>query len=251
MAGTDAYTFNKRISFFNKAIKLVDTVLCIHPTVYTSYQNATAVNAEVVKMIGHVKPDLHSNFVEKKNNDGIYKVGFIAHTVLLKGLQYLLEAWDSIMTSSIQPNNMQLCIAGGIDATMKIIIEREFSHVKNVVYTGHINSVDNFLADKDLFIVPSLVDAGPYTALEAAYHSIPVIITENCGSAELLSRNESGCKIVPIKDADAIKENILWAYNNREAATKMGQNAKHNLETYNMNDLIINIADYLQNIQQA
>jgi len=249
--GVDAYTFDDRINFFNKAIKYVDTVLCIHPTVYTSYQNATSVKAEIVKMIGHVKPDLHAAIIENNPSEKIFRVGYIAHTVLLKGLQYLLEAWNDIMNTNKEAGNMQLCIAGGIDATMQGIINRDFSSVKNVEYAGHINSVDGFLTDKHLFVVPSLVDAGPYTALEAAYHSIPIIITENCGSAELLSRGESGCKVIPIKDANAIKENILWAFNNREAARKMGASAKHNLETYDMNELIVNIADYLQKKQEA
>jgi glycosyltransferase involved in cell wall biosynthesis len=104
------------------------------------------------------------------------------------------------------------------------------------------------MKDKDLFIVPSLVDGGPYTALEAAHYCLPVIITTNAGSGELLSRGNSGCKIIPIRDAKSIKDEILWAYHNREAAKQLGLNAKHNLDNYKMEDFISDLGDYLEKV---
>jgi glycosyltransferase involved in cell wall biosynthesis len=98
----------------------------------------------------------------------------------------------------------------------------------------------------DLFVVPSLIDGGPYTALEAAHYGIPVIITENCGSRELLNHSKEGAWIVPIRDGHAIKEKVLLAMNDYQKRIETGLNGKHNLDNYQTEKLIQKIADHLE-----
>ncbi|OSZ81877.1 hypothetical protein CAP35_00990 [Chitinophagaceae bacterium IBVUCB1] len=242
----DAYTYAARIALFNKSIQYIDKVIGTYPTVYDTYK-ASDFKGEVIKMIGHIKPDFNAVSIENtKANTGTFKVGYLAHTVALKGLHYLLEAWQQLKAEHAE-YNIELYIAGKIDTGIKSYIDEHFSNLSNVKYMGKIPDAPAFLKTLDLFVVPSLIDGGPYTALEAAHYAIPVLITENCGSAELLARNESGCVIVPIRDAKSIKEKIEWAYNNREAIAQMGMNAKYNLDTYRMDELVNDIANYLEN----
>ena len=199
-------------------------------------------------MIGHLKPDFKAVPPVDRAITPTLKVGYLAHTVILKGLQYLLEAWEQLMIETNYDDNLKLYIAGGIDESMHEYIVKHYLDIKNVQLIGRIADVPSFMKDKDLFIVPSLVDGGPYTALEAAHYCLPVIITSNSGSGELLSRGDSGCHIIPIKDAASIKNEIYWAYHNRQEAKQLGLNAKRNLENYKMEDFISQLGDYLENV---
>lgn len=244
---TDAYTYPPRQLYFNKAIQYVDTVIGSYPTVYKSYMQSDF-KGQVLQIMGHLKPEfgpIQSTPVQKE--PGIYVVGYLAHTVVLKGLQYLLEAWEQIVQLP-GTENIQLQVAGAMDATLKQYILQRFGALPRVTYVGHVACLDKFFKHIDLFVVPSLTEGGPYTAVEAAYYSRPVIITDNCGSQELLERPPSGCLSVPIRDAQAIKEQILWAFEHQEEARQIGRNAKHNFETYDMQRFIQELADYLEDV---
>lgn len=242
----DAYTYKKRIGYYNKAIQYVDTVIGSYPTVYESYSRS-AYKGEVVKLIGHLKPDFKPVPPIDRPIGTKMRVGYLAHTVVLKGLQYLLDAWEMLMKETNNDPDLELYVAGGIDESMHEYVVHNYLNIKNVKFVGRIGNVPEFMKDKDLFIVPSLVDGGPYTALEAAHYCLPVIITENCGSGELLGRDESGCHIIPVKDAVSIKSEILWAYHHRAEAKQLGMHAKHNLDNYKMEAFISELGDYLEN----
>lgn len=245
----DAYTYRPRIAYYNKSIKMVDVVIGTYPTVYTSYRDSNF-SGQVIKINGHLKPDFKPfHITNDDSSDNEFRVGYLAHTVVLKGLQYLLQAWSDL-TRELPDLKIKLEIAGKMSPQLKRYISLHFPNLKKVEYIGHIADVQEFMSKLDLFVVPSLVDGGPYTALEAAHCAVPVLITENSGSSELLSRNESGCWIIPIRDANAIKEKIVYAYNNRSETRTKGKNAKYNLDNYNVEQFVSEIADYLKNHRQ-
>lgn len=245
LSGDDAYTYPKRISLFNQSVNYIDKIIGTYPTVYETYRTSNY-KGEVIKMIGHLKPDFKPlTILSKEPAKGTFIVGYLAHTVALKGLQYIMQAWEQLVNE--HPDyDIKLIIAGKIDAGISAYIHNKFGSLEKVEIIGRVPDVGDFFKQLHLFVVPSLIDGGPYTALEAAHYAVPVLITENCGSAELLSRNESGCMIVPIRNAESIKNSIEWAYNNREASVKMGMNAKYNLDSYRMDELITDVANYLE-----
>lgn len=240
----EPYTYAPRIKFYNDSIGYVDTVLCTYPTVYESYAD-TGRGHEVIKLNGHMKPDFKPYEYRKKTSSDTFDVIYIATTVPLKGLQYLLEAWKELMAEHGR-DKMKLHIIGRIDGALTQYFEAHYSSLKNVYYHGRVEDVTTMLENKDLCVIPSLTDAGPYVALEAAHYGVPVMLTNNCGSAELLTRKPGGCKVIPIRDTVAIKNAILWAYNNRQEALRMGRTGKELLDSYNMEEFIIKVADYLE-----
>ena len=54
---------------------------------------------------------------------------------------------------------------------------------------------------------------------------LPVICTTNTGGADLVREGRDGF-ILPIRDVEAIKEKILYFYENPEACTAMGESAR-------------------------
>lgn len=238
----EPYTYKPRLKYYNDSIPYVDTIVGTYPTVYDSYSKSSR-GYNVVQINGHLKPDFKPRAYTERPDSDPYKVIYIASTVPLKGLQYLLEAWKELEGYK----NLELHIVGRIQPSVKNYINKHFKKLKHVIYKGRVENVGGILEEMDLCVVPSLTDGGPYTALEAAHYGLPVILTENCGSAELLSRDPSGCIIIPIRDAEAIKQQILWAYNNRDKAKMLGKNAKYQLDNYDMQEFILQVADYLEN----
>lgn len=241
----DAYTYLPRLKFYNDSIKYVDTIIGTYPTVYDSYIKAKNNQSNVVQITGHLKPDFKPYEMEERPESKVFRVGYLAHTVVLKGLQYLLEAWESLMKEH-EEKDIVLNIAGYIEPKLKAYLDKRFEGLAQVNYLGRIPDVPDFFKNTELFVIPSLAEGGPYTALEAALYGVPVLITDNCGSAELLGRGESGCEVIPIKDAKSIKEKIEYFYNNKDVAKQMGLNAKRNLDSYSMNHLFVDVADYLE-----
>ncbi len=241
----DAYTYPARLQYFNDTVPLIDMVIGSLPPAYSSYKTSKAFKGELVKLTGHMPPDFKE--VEVTPKDAHKKelvVGYIAYTVVLKGLQYLLEAWKELIGDNNNAH-LTLLIGGGMDEQTRLYIDEHYKDIPQVKYLGHISNVGQFMESLDLFVVPSLIDGAPVTALEAAHYEVPVLITENSGSAELLSRGDSGCMIIPIKDAAAIKDRILWSDKNREELIQMGKNAKKNLLANDFPQFIRDIADLL------
>ena len=58
---------------------------------------------------------------------------------------------------------------------------------------------------------------------------LPVITTENSGS---VVRHGLDGFIIPIRDSDAIRDTILYFFENRHMLRNMGANAAENVKTY-------------------
>lgn len=242
----DGYTYEKRNRYYNLSLQYVDLVIGFFPNVYRSYVTSDSFKGRVENIPGHMPPDLSPfNIKLKQRNKEDFTVGYMAYTVALKGLQYLLEAWQDIQNEK-PLKNMQLVVAGPILPAVAQYIDKHFQNLNNVTYTGQVNDIAAFMQGLDLFVVPSLVDAGPVSALEAAHHGVPVLITDNSGSSELIARDSGGGYIVPTKDKEALKEKMLWAYNNREQNAAKGMQAKTNLDNYSFEDYLSTLCDFLE-----
>ncbi len=141
-----------------------------------------------------------------------------------KGLKYLLEAF-----SQLSLGDSELIIIGtplGAEQIMKDYKDC-FKHVS---YTHH-DELTAYYQNADVFVFPSIVDSFAMVVLEAMACGTPVIISENTGAKDA-ARNGIDGFIVPVGDVNAIKEKILYFYNNRNKIEEMGRNARTQAEKY-------------------
>ena len=61
--------------------------------------------------------------------------------------------------------------------------------------------------------------------IQAMACGLPVICTTNTGGEDIVRSGKEGF-IIPIRDTDALKEKILYLYENSEICKEMGQLAK-------------------------
>jgi glycosyltransferase involved in cell wall biosynthesis len=226
-AQTDAYTYTPRLAMYNTSLKFFDKIIAYTSVVKNSFLKEHDPK-KVEPCLGlswamQIPKELNATSQTK-----IFKVVYLAHTVLLKGLQDLLQAW-----STLNNPGAELHIAGAIDNTVEGIIQARFLSLQNVFYYGYITNTNNFLSQATVLVCPSILDAGPATVLEAAALAIPSILTDGCGAVDVFEHQVSAF-VVPASNPNELALTLQYCYDNPQKTKLIGQQAlmalKHHRE---------------------
>lgn len=98
----------------------------------------------------------------------------------------------------------------------------------------------------DLFVFPSYSDSWGMAVIEAMACGLPVIVSENTGAKDAVT-NDCGF-IIPIDDADALADKVLYFYNNRTEIERMGRNASKEAQKYTWDNYYKQVGDFLNKI---
>lgn len=153
-----------------------------------------------------------------------FKVGFIGSIGLRKGIRYLMEA-----VREIDNPNIKLYIAGSFQAKGNIL--QEYRGYYNLMGYLSPSKKEGFISDLDVLVLPSLIDSFGIVILEAMAKGIAVIASENTGGPDIINNGNDGF-IVPIRNTEAIKEKILYLYNNRQKRVDMGRKALEKVSNF-------------------
>ncbi len=237
----DPYTYEPRLKNIDNHLKSVDSIITNSDIVFKSYKNYFP-----EKNIYLDKLDINinkKNFINKKYKKGKHIVFcYIAHTVWLKGLIYLLHAWKKLNV-----NNASLIIGGSRSKIIQKIINSNYSNVKNLKIVGFVPDLNRFYRTSDICIVPSLIDNHPTTISEALYCGLPVITTDGCGSSTLVKDGHNGF-VVPPANSDAIAEKIKWFIDNQNQIEAMSQNAEATMESLENSNQEQKLAEHILTI---
>jgi len=161
--------------------------------------------------------------VKKKNKN--FKALFIAYISPLKGLHYLLKAWQGLKLK-----NKELIIVGSyseIPRSLKESYEKIIKKDSTIKWVGHTKKPEVYYQLADVFVFPSLSEGSPRVVMEAMATGLPVITTENAKS--LVEDGKNGF-VVPIRNSEAIKEKIEALYYQPELRKKMGKSAFYTIK---------------------
>jgi glycosyltransferase involved in cell wall biosynthesis len=78
--------------------------------------------------------------------------------------------------------------------------------------------------------MPSLEEGFAMVQFQAMACGLPLICTTNTGGEDLITKDGEEGYVVPIRDVEALKEKILYLYENQDIAKEMGQKAKQKVE---------------------
>jgi glycosyltransferase involved in cell wall biosynthesis len=140
-----------------------------------------------------------------------------------KGVNYLLEAFETVQRQSAEPVSLLLVGDGPDEAKLKqACAERG---ILNVVFAGFKQKPElpRYYALADVFVFPTLGDPYGLVVDEAMACSLPVIST--CAAGEIRDRIEEGVNgyIVPPEDSAALAERMLQLAQNPALRARMGQ----------------------------
>jgi len=231
---TDPYTYKRRLNFIDDFLSLQDHIVAQTQITYDSFLDWENVSLSEVDIVPSKALFENSNVLKNKEFTFVY----IAHTVWLKGLIYLIQAWNSLDSVC----TLKLLVGGSIHPVVKSEIEKYTN--KNIEFIGpvHGEGLNQLFRKSHVCIVSSLIDDHPATVAEALYCGLPVIATEGCGSKILIKNSKNGF-IVPVADASKIAEKIQWFVDNQDKFEDMSTNAIESintLENSDQNELLAN-----------
>lgn len=146
------------------------------------------------------------------------RIGTIARLSPEKGVDILLETMTEVP-------EMDLIIVGKGNEEgylRKIIDERGLSD--RVSIENKINDIAGLYSSLSIFVLPS-VDHDPFglVAAEAMYMGIPVIVTDQCGIADVLIQKKDAM-IVDAGSVTSLTDAIQWLIKNPEKSQELAKN---------------------------
>lgn len=166
-----------------------------------------------------------AEFRQLPKDDDVFRVVFAGAISLRKGLRYLLEAFKKASLAKAE-----LVLIGSVQDEMKGILKQ---------YSGTFTLVDHVPQDKlntyysrgSVFVMPSIEEGMAVVQLQAMACGLPLICTTNTGGADIIKDGREGF-VVPVRDAEALREKMTYLYEHREEARRMGEAAREKVAAH-------------------
>ena len=159
-------------------------------------------------------------------------------TGILKGLQYLLQAW-----SELNIKNARLRVCGELGPEAQELIKRYRGKLKNAEFPGTVSNPEDHYRQSSVFVLPSLAEGLPKVVLEAMACGRPVITTP---ILKPVVREGIEGFYVPMRDVEALKERMLYFYNHRAEVARMGAHASERARNFTWERFSSQIADIVE-----
>lgn len=144
-----------------------------------------------------------------------------------KGIDVLARA----MTHLPSDHPVHLLLVGHMDAPELERLIAAAPAPERIHRIGYRADAPAFAAASDVFVLPSTIPEGlPRSVIEAMAYRRPCIVTGFGGAAELVVDGVSGLHVPP-EDERAIAEAIARLYENAGLRTRLGDAARHRIET--------------------
>ena len=161
--------------------------------------------------------------VPRDPDDPTFRVLFSGQLTQRKGLSYLV---DGFLRAGLPSS--ELVLLGAVVGTSRPWRHHQaLKHVPPVPF----EQLPRFYATSDVFVLPSLVEGFPQTALQAMACGLPVIVSDNTFGADVIDDGVNGY-IVPIRDSDAIAERIRYLHDHPDERMRMGAAARARAEDF-------------------
>jgi glycosyltransferase involved in cell wall biosynthesis len=160
-----------------------------------------------------------SLFQPRPKKNEIFRIVYVGQLSLRKGIPYLLEA-----VRGLDLPGVELVLIGGLSEEVKSILARYQD--PRIHFLGFIprHRLSHYYSQGSVFVLASVEEGFGLVQAQAMACGLPVIATTNTGAADLFTDGVEGF-IVPIRDPGAIREKILYLYENPDVREEMGRAA--------------------------
>jgi glycosyltransferase involved in cell wall biosynthesis len=150
--------------------------------------------------------------------DDTFRVLYAGVCSLRKGMPYLLQAMEPVRLP-----NFEFVINGTITPEVTDVLARYRGPYR---YAGFqpLGKLHEVYSQASVLVLPTIEDGFAKVVTEAMACGVPVIATDHCGAPDVVTDGVEGY-IVPVRDPAAIREKILYLYENPERREEMGQAA--------------------------
>lgn len=158
-------------------------------------------------------------FRQIPKRDGTFRVIYAGAMTLQKGVHYLLQAFSELRL----PQSELLLVGGFSDEIASFFKKYEGSYK----WVGHVSQRElyKYYSEGSVFAFMSIQDGFGMVMAQAMACGLPVICTSNTGGEDIVREGADGF-IIPIRDVKALKERLVYLYENPEICKVMGLSAK-------------------------
>jgi glycosyltransferase involved in cell wall biosynthesis len=156
-----------------------------------------------------------------------------------KGIREFIAA--AAMVHATHPQTRFLLAGPLYPGNPSALSEDELRHAEkegHVTWLGPRSDIADLLAQARIFCLPSYREGLPKALLEAGASGLPSVTTDTSGCREVVRHGVNGL-LVPVGDAPALAEAIIWLLDEPEEARIMGMRARKEVEQYFSLDRII------------
>jgi glycosyltransferase involved in cell wall biosynthesis len=156
--------------------------------------------------------------------DHTFRVIYTGHMSLRKGVHYLLQAF-----AELNLPDAELWLFGSHLPEIEPFFQK---YVGKYRHFGPVpqHTLSNYYAHGDVFAICSIEEGMATVQPQAMACGLPVICTTNTGGEDIINDGIEGF-IIPIRSVEAIKEKILYLYEQRDLCAAMGQAALQRVQT--------------------
>ena len=132
-------------------------------------------------------------------------VGTIANFYPTKGLEHLVEAFQTMSSRSGVPSSKLLIIGDGQKRTKLESLIKNHGLEKEVVLPGRVPEAAKYIKAFDIFALPSVKEGFPWAVLDAMAAKLPIVATNVGAMPEIIENGRNGLLVEP-KDSEQLAE---------------------------------------------
>ncbi|MBD3282252.1 MAG: glycosyltransferase [Candidatus Portnoybacteria bacterium] len=177
------------------------------------------------------------------NIQGEYIIGTIANFYPSKGLEYLIKAIPKILKE--EPETRFVIIGDGKERKKIKSLIKKHNIQKQVILKGIIKDAYKYLKAFDVFVLPSVKEGFPWTAIEAMTAKIPIIATK-VGALPYFIKNKENGILINAKSPKEISRTAIELIQKEELREKISENQRKTVEEkFNINKMVKEIEKIL------
>ena len=175
--------------------------------------------------------------------------GVACRQVAAKGVDLLLRAIPRV--SALAPSARFLIAGDGPNLNEYVELARSLGVEDKVVFLGRCNSMPEFYASLNTFVLPSRDEGLPIALLEAMASARMVIATE-VGSVSSVIRDQENGLLIPPDNLEALSLAMLSVVSNRDHLSRFGDAAQSQVTSnYSSGRMVRRYAELYQELQAA
>lgn len=159
----------------------------------------------------------------RQGEDDAFNVLFVGQITQRKGISYLLEGFERAAI----PNSRLTLIGAAIGDTSPWMHRPNVDHIPHLPFFR----LPDVYTRADVYVLPSIVEGFPQTALQAMASGVPSIVSRNTFGDDVITDGHDGF-VVAIRDADAIADRLRYLHMHRDERERMGAAARRRAEDF-------------------
>jgi teichuronic acid biosynthesis glycosyltransferase TuaC len=217
-----------------KVINYASRVIVVSKKLYTIGNSIHEVNDKYTMIPNGIDPTkvvIKGEFTTKKSKD--YKIVLsVSNLINIKGIDYNIKAIHAL--SKKYPFLHYKIVGNGVEKERLARLVNDLKMNEHIEFLGRKSHQDvmSYMADCDIFSLPSWDEAFGVVYIEAMAHGKPVIGVKDQGIDGVITHKKTGMLVKP-KDVDSLVEAMDYLLSNPDEARIMGERARQMvLENY-------------------